>query len=140
MNTEAQKKLVAWNGETYKGASDYYEQFTTDPDFLEYTEDLDPDELLRLAIYAHNGSWGLVPEDLFMLIPEEQDAYAGDFESEAEFAREFFIACGDYDDDKVNYLVIDWQATYNYSLQFDYFSYDVIDIDGNYRKFFWRNQ
>ena len=140
MNTEAQKKLVAWNGETYKGASDYYEQFTTDPDFLEYTEDLDPDELLRLAIYAHNGSWGLVPEDLFMLIPEEQDAFSGEFRSEAEFAEDFFESTGQIDEEATKWLVIDWEATYNYSLQFDYFSYDVIDIDGNHRKFFWRNQ
>ena len=140
MNTEAQKKLVAWNGETYKGASDYYEQFTTDPDFLEYTEDLDPDELLRLAIYAHNGSWGLVPEDLFMLIPEEQDAFSGEFRSEAEFAEDLFESTGQIDEEATKWLVIDWEATYNYSLQFDYFSYDVIDIDGNHRKFFWRNQ
>ena len=140
MNTEAQKKLVAWNGETYKGASDYYEQFTTDPDFLKYTEDLDPDELLRLAIYAHNGSWGLVPEDLFMLIPEEQDAFSGEFRSEAEFAEDFFESTGQIDEEATKWLVIDWEATYNYSLQFDYFSYDVIDIDGNHRKFFWRNQ
>ena len=140
MNTEAQKKLVAWNGETYKGASDYYEQFTTDPDFLEYTEDLDPDELLRLAIYAHNGSWGLVPEDLFMLIPEEQDAFSGEFRSEAEFAEDFFESTGQIDEEATKWLVIDWEATYNYSLQFDYFSYDVIDIDGDHRKFFWRNQ
>lgn len=140
MNTEAQKKLIAWNGETYKGASDYYEQFTTDPDFLEYTEDLDPDELLRLAIYAHNGSWGLVPEDLFMLIPEENDAFSGEFRSEAEFAEDFFESTGQIDEEATKWLVIDWEATYNYSLQFDYFSYDVIDIDGNHRKFFWRNQ
>jgi hypothetical protein len=33
--------------------------------------------------------------------------------------------------------VIDWEATYNYSLRFDFFEYDVIDIDGQYRKFFW---
>ena len=139
MNNETKTQLVAWNGETYKGASDYYEQFTTDPDFLEYTEDLDPDELLRLAIYAHNGSWGLVPEDLFMLIPDENDAFAGEAESEADFAREQAMDCGDYKEN-TNFLVIDWQATYDYWLQFDYFSYDVIDIDGNFRKFFWRNQ
>ena len=140
MTTEARKTLVAWNGETYKGASDYYERFTTDPDFLEYTEDLDPDELLRLAIYAHNGSWGLVPEDLFMLIPEEQEAFWGEFDTKGEFAENYLTEVGDIDTIATQNLVIDWEATYDYSFQFDFFFYDVIDIDGNYRRFFWRNQ
>jgi hypothetical protein len=46
MTTETKTNLVAWNGETYKGAGDWYDKFKNDEDWKEYTEDLDPDELL----------------------------------------------------------------------------------------------
>ena len=43
------------------------------------------------------------------------------------------------DQDATKNLVIDWQATYNYTWQYDFFNYEVIDLDGNYRRFFWNN-
>lgn len=132
MNTKTQ--LVAWNGETYTGAGETYDWLIEQ---TEYTEDLDPDQILRLAIFAYNGSWSLVPEDLPLLIAQEEEAYQGEFDSEAEFAEDFFTSTGQIDEEATKYLVIDWQGTYNYSLRFDFFTYDVIDIDGNLRKFFW---
>jgi hypothetical protein len=130
-------RLVAWDGETYKGASHYYELFATNPDFLEYTEDLSPDELLRLAIFAHNGAWGLVPEDMQLFIAQEQEAFSGDWENDEQFAEDFFESTGQLDRQATKYLVIDWQETYNYTLSHDYFCYDVIDLDGSYRRFYW---
>ena len=132
MNTKT--ALVAWNGETYTGAGETYDWLLEQ---TEYTEDLDPDQILRLAIFAYNGGWSLVPEDLPTLIAQEEEAFAGEFSSEAEFAEDFFTSTGQIDEEATKYLVIDWQATYNYSLQFDFFNFDVIDIDGAYRKFFW---
>ena len=134
MNTKT--KLVAWDSETYTGAGETYDWLLEQ---TEYTEDLDPDQILRLAIFAYNGSWSLVPEDLPALIAQEEDAFAGEFSSEAEFAEDFFESTGQIDAEATKYLVIDWQATYNYSLQFDFFNFDVIDIDGAYRKFFWNS-
>ena len=133
--TTATKNLVAWNGETYKGASDYYEQFTNDPEFLEFTGDLDSDEILRLAMFAHNGSWRLVPEDLPALIAQEQDAFSGEYSSGAEFAEE--ISRDTYAEEIPSWLVIDWQLSYDANLCHDFFDYQVIDQDGNYRMFFW---
>jgi hypothetical protein len=130
-------RLIAWDGETYKGASDFYEKFTTDPEFLEYTEDLDSDELLRLAIFAHNGAWGLVPEDMPLFIAQEQEAFSGDWDSDGDFAQDWMESTGTVDADAYRWLVIDWQQTYNYSLSHDYFCYDVIDLDGSYRRFYW---
>lgn len=132
MNTKT--ALVAWNGETYTGAGETYDWLLEQ---TEYTEDLDPDQILRLAIFAYNGSWSLVPEDLPALIAQEEEAFAGEFSSEAEFAEDLFESTGQIDEEATKYLVIDWQGTYNYSLQFDFFNFDVIDIDGAYRKFFW---
>lgn len=68
MTTETKTNLVAWNAETYKGAGDWYDKFTIDEEFLEYTESLDPDEVLRLALYAYNNGYHLVPEDLPLFI------------------------------------------------------------------------
>lgn len=137
MNTETKTKLVAWNGETYAGAGDWYDRFTTDPEFTEYTEDLTQDELLRLALYAYNGAWGLVPEDMPVFIGEEQENYRGEAESEAEFARELLEEMGGIPEDFPSWVVIDYQATWDRNLRHDFFDYRVIDIDGNYRQFFW---
>ncbi len=135
--TETKTNLVAWNGETYTGAGEWYDKFTTDPEFTEYTEDLDADEKLRLAMYAYNGAWGLVPEDLPLLIAQEQDNYRGEAESEAEFTRELLEETGYISEDMPSWIVIDYQLTWDSALRFDFFEYQVIDIDGNHRQFFW---
>ena len=136
MNT-TQTKLVAWNGETYKGASDYYEMFKAG-EFAEHTEDLDPDELLRLALFAHNGYWKLTPEDLPALIAEEQEAYWGEFESGADFAQDITEHIDPLPDGLPDWIVIDWEASWERNLRHDFIDYQVIDTDGDYRRFFWR--
>jgi antirestriction protein len=137
MTTETKTNLVAWNGETYAGAGDWYDKFTNDEEWKDYTEDLDNEQLLRLAMYAYNGGWGLVPEDLPLFIAQEQDNFRGEAESEAEFTRELLEETGDISKDLPSYIVIDYQATWDRNLRHDFFSYNVIDIDGNYRLFFW---
>jgi hypothetical protein len=137
MTTKTKTNLVAWNGETYKGAGEWYDKFTTDPEFTEYTESLDPDELLRLAIWAYNGGWGLVPEDMPVFIGEEQENYRGEAESPAEFTREVIEEMGYISADTPSWIVIDYQATWDSALRHDFIEYAVIDIDGNYRQFFW---
>lgn len=134
---KTETKLVAWNGETYKGASDYYDRFQTD-EYAEHTEDLDPDELLRLALFAHNGYWKLVPEDLPALIAGEQEAYWGEYDSGADLAQDITEHADPLPDGLPNWIVIDWEASWERNLRHDFFEYEVIDIDGNYRRFFWR--
>jgi antirestriction protein len=129
--------LVAWNGETYTGAGNFYNQFKTDPEFIEFTQDLSDEELIRVALYAYNSCSSLVPEDLPHLISQEQDSYRGEAESEEEFTRELLEETGDISKDLPNYIVIDYQATWDRNLRHDFFNYKVIDIDGNYRQFFW---
>ena len=139
MTTETKTNLVAWNGETYKGAGDWYDKFTSDPEYLEYTEDLNNDELLRLALYTYNGSWQLVPEDLCLLVAQEQDNFRGEAESAAEFTREIIEEMGYITEDFPSWICLDYQRTWDSALRFDFFEYQVIDIDGNYRQFFWWN-
>lgn len=135
--TETETNLVAWNGETYKGAGDWFDKFKNDPEFIEYTEDLNADEILRLALFAYNGAWGLVPEDMPLFISQEQDSFRGEAESEEEFTREIIEEMGYISKEMPSWVVIDYQATWNSALRFDFFEYQVIDIDGNYRQFFW---
>ena len=139
MATKTKTNLVAWNGETYKGAGEWYDKFTTDPEYTEYTESLDPDELLRLAIWAYNGGWGLVPEDMEAFISQEQENYRGEAESPEDFTREVIEEMGYISADMPSWIVIDYQRTWESALRFDFIEYAVIDIDGNYRQFFWWN-
>jgi antirestriction protein len=136
---KTQTNLVAWNGETYTGAGDWYDKFKNDEDWKEYTEDLDNDELLRLSMYAYNGGYALVPEDMPFFIGEEQENYRGEAESAAEFTREIIEEMGYISEDMPSWIVIDYEATWQSALRFDFFEYCVIDIDGNYRRFFWWN-
>ena len=129
--------LVAWNGETYSGAGEWFDKFKTDPEFLEFTEDLTDEELLRLSLYAYNGGYGLVAEDMPLFISEEQENFRGEAESEAEFTRELLEETEYIPKDLPSWIVIDYQATWDRNLRMDFFEYRVIDIDGNYRQFFW---
>jgi hypothetical protein len=139
MTVQQETQIMAWNGETYKGAGDWYDKFTTDPEFTEYTESLDPDQILRLAMYAYNNGYALVPEDMDAFISEENDNFRGEAESAAEFTREIIEEMGYISAEMPSWVVIDYQATWDSALRFDFFEYQVIDIDGNYRQFFWWN-
>jgi len=136
MTTET-KNIIAWNGETYKGLGDIFELLHSE-DFLEYSEDYDQDELLRIAIYAWNGNYSLVPEDLPTIASEESEFYAGEASSEAEFTEKLIEELGILGEDFPSWVVIDYEATWHSQLRHDYFTYDVATIDGEYKKLFWR--
>lgn len=135
---QTKTEFTSWDGTVYQGLGNLYQQLQQD-EYQEYTADLDSTELLRLALFAWNGNWSLVPEDLWLLIPQENDAFWGEYKTEAEFAEEKSRELDLIDEQTTKNLVIDWQATYNYSWQYDFFNYDIIDSDGNYRRFFWQN-
>jgi hypothetical protein len=70
-------------------------------------------------------------EELEAILAEEEEAFAGIYESEADFAQQMaseFIPFPSDDYDII--LDIDWQGTYYKAFQYDYFN------DG---KNFWRN-
>lgn len=135
MTTEAKTNLVAWNGETYKGAGDYFDRIRADEAF----EDLSTDEALRLAIYAYNCHSDRLGFDLIDLLDEEREAYAGENTSEADFTEELVQEVdGHLFKTLPDWVVIDWQTTWDSALSHDYFTFDVIDADGDFKKFFWR--
>lgn len=122
--------LIAWNGETYTGLGELFDTIR------EQFEELDMEEALRLAVYAWNSNAIANGMDLAKLLEEETAQYVGVYQSEAEFAEEVTI---ELESLKLpDYIVIDWQTTWDCYLCHEYFSYDVITIDGEYVKYFWR--
>ena len=112
----------------------------------ELEEELDWDEQLKLAVYISNvASWDdLTPDRLNELYWESVENYHGEHANEGEFAEQFLTDVGMIDEDATANLVIDWQGTYNYSLQYDYFNVFVTAKNEEtnafeVKRFFWRN-
>ena len=91
---------------------------------MNFEENLDFDDWRRLAAYITAvDNWAVLnPETLETLWSECQENYQGSFATEAEFAESFLTEIGEVDEDATKNLVIDWEATYNYSLRYDYFN------------------
>lgn len=142
---ETKHRLRHWQGsgsdqrlEEWQGLEDIYTELTSG-EFKQFTSDLSEDELLRLSLFAWNGSWSLVPEDLPLLRAQEEEAYYGEYATEGEFAEAYFTDTGLIDEEATRNLVIDWEGTYRYSLQYDFHSYQVWDHEGWPRQFFWNS-
>jgi hypothetical protein len=108
--------------------------------------ELDFDEVLRLALYTYNNHETdlalLTAERLAEILGKEEDDFAGEFSTEAEFAEDLADQIGMVDEEATKFLVIDWQGTYDYSFQYDYYNYTVRLNDEThgliYARYFWR--
>jgi hypothetical protein len=115
----------------------------------ELGEELDWDELARLASYISNvARWDdLTPDRLSELWKECEENWEGDWTTEAEFAEDFMHSTGQVDTEATQWLVIDWAQTYDYTLQYDYFNvylharnHTIEGIEGwKLARHFWRN-
>jgi hypothetical protein len=112
----------------------------------ELEEELDWDDQLRLAVYISDVSAydNLTPDRLNELWAECEENYQGTYANEGEFAEECLTECGDIDSRATENLVIDWQGTYNYALQYDYFNIFVWATNEETKafevqRFFWRS-
>ena len=56
-----------------------------------------------------------------------ESAYRGAYDSNEQYAEEFYTDIGAYNPDTASDLVIDWEATYNYALRYDI---TVLEADG----------
>jgi hypothetical protein len=107
-------------------------------------QELDFDEVLRLALFAYNNHETnlelLTAERLAEILEEEQEAFAGEFSTEADFAEDLITQTNDQD--LPDWVVIDWQGTYNYALRFDYYNFTVrLNDEENgifFARYFWR--
>lgn len=112
----------------------------------ELPEELDYEEVLRLAAYAYNNGEHykineLNADRLWEIWQQENENYEGDFATVGEFAEYYFTEMSGAEEPE--WAVIDWEKTYDYSLRYDYTNTPlwVKDADegfiGFYR-FFWR--
>jgi hypothetical protein len=131
--------ITDWGGVAYNGLREIVEHIKN----TELEEELDLDEVLRLALYTWNNHEtkpeDLTPERLAEIWAMENDAYAGEFSTEADFAEDLITQTSDQE--LPSWVVIDWQGTYNYALQFDYYNYEARLIDGGelvMSRYFWR--
>ena len=76
--------------------------------------ELDEDDREMLARYCDAiGCEGLTIEDA-------RDSFQGTADSEADFAEQTAIDCGEIPKDLPSWIVIDWAASWNCNLRFDY--------------------
>jgi hypothetical protein len=133
--------ITDWQGYAYNGLKEIVEHIKNTK--LEDRE-LDLDEVIRLALFIYNGYETdlalLTAERLAEILEEEEDAFAGQFDTEAEFAEDLITQTSEAI--LPDWIVIDWQGTYNYACQYDYHNYDVRFIDHEesvYARYFWRS-
>jgi hypothetical protein len=135
--------ITDWQGYAYNGLREIV-------DHIKATEledrELDLDETMRLALFIWNGYETdlalLTAERLAEILQIEEDSFAGQFDTEAEFAEEMAIEFGLIDSEAIRNVVVDWEGTYRYSFQFDYHNYEARFIDHDesvYSRYFWRS-
>ena len=100
----------------------WYSESGAPPSILWEWLELDESERAAFALYADHMGGEVEIEDF-------RDAYNGTWESEAEFAEHTAEDCGEIPKDLPSWIVIDWEASWNCNLRFDYWS--ERDSDGD---------
>jgi len=90
--------------------------------------ELSEDERLAFGAYADYIGSGATIEDF-------RDAWQGQWDSGADFAQHILEECGEIPKDLPAWIVIDWEASWERNLRFDYFESD--DAEG--RNHIFRN-
>jgi antirestriction protein len=95
----------------------WYSESSAPPDiFWEWLE-LEENERLAFGAYADNMG-GEVSIDDF------RDAYCGEWDDGATYAESTAEDCGEIPKEIPNWIVIDWEASWNCNLRHDYFTAD----------------
>lgn len=93
----------------------WYSESSAPADVLWEWLELGDEERAAFGVYADNIGGDAEIEDF-------REAYQGSYESGAEFAEQTAIDCGDIPENLPSWIVIDWEATWNCNLRFDYWS------------------
>jgi antirestriction protein len=94
----------------------FYSESGIDDALFEYLA-LDDDDRKMLAAYIDGSG------DESATIEEAQEAFAGEFQNDEDFAYQLAEDVGDLPRDLPSYIVIDWEATAR-NIMFDYFESD----------------
>lgn len=93
----------------------WYSESSAPPELLWEWLELDDNERDAFAVYVNYKGDGVTVDDF-------RDDYAGTWNSEADFAEQMAEDCGDIPKDFPSWIVIDWEATWECNLRYDYFS------------------
>lgn len=124
--------LTNWSRNEYTNAGKLFDTIREiEPDLPEAT-------VARVALYAWNNNETFTDSDqLAELMGKEEEAFYGDESSPAEFAENLTRETTDLSE-VPDWVAIDWDATWNRTLRFDFYQYDVIlPESGKYARFFW---
>jgi antirestriction protein len=91
---------------------------------LEYVN-MNEDDRELLELYADATGYNITEVNL----RDAQDAHHGSADSEADFAERMAEECGDIPRDLPRWIVIDWEASWNCNLCYDYNT--ATDVHGN---------
>jgi len=119
-NDEADPELMFQDFEGFPRA--WYSESSAPADILWEWLALDDNERAAFGVYADHYGDGADLDGF-------RDAYCGQWDSEAAFAEQTAEDCGDVPKDLPAWIVIDWQASWDCNLRFDYFT--GTDDDGN---------
>lgn len=93
----------------------WYSESLAPPDILWEWLELDEDEREAFGLYADHIGGDCTIDDF-------HDAYQGTADSEADFCEKFADEMGAVPKEMSSWVIIDWQATWDSSLCYDYFS------------------
>ena len=94
-------------------------------DFAEYYEQYETlvEEYGQWLVDAYVDDYGTNGIEYF------EDAYQGEYDSSAEFAEQIVTDCGYINNDIPSWIEIDWQATWDNALSYDYT--EIVNPDTN---------
>lgn len=104
--------------------AEFYTELLTTKGLIDKTPDSEISEEYREIYDRLCGNYGHDAVDSFLTIWDEsdlhgfEDAYQGCYDSEADFAEQFTTDC--YGLNVPSFVVIDWQATWDQGLRYDY--------------------
>lgn len=107
----------------------WYSESSAPPDILWEWMELGDNEQDAFAVYVDHRGGDSTIDDF-------RDAYRGTYDSEADFAQQTADDTGAIPDSLPNWIVIDWEATWNCNLRFDCFCERGESGDLH---FFWSN-
>ena len=96
----------------------FYSESANSSDLEKLFEFINMDEDDRKMVEMYADATGYSIEDI--TLSDAQDAFHGTADSEADFAEQIAEETGAIPTDIPNWIVIDWEATWNCNLRYDY--------------------
>ena len=125
IKTSPSESAEEWFFTDHENLSAIYDEYQDIKTIKEYLEKYQEFKENNISIDLMNEYMENYGEDLSY--SDFQSSYRGAYDSDADYAEEFYTEIGDYDPNTQTSLVIDWEATYNYSLRYDM---TVLEADG----------